>query len=91
MFRFQRSKQLNLKKEEGNEAVKSADYKRALILYNEALDIDPVNIITNAKLYCNRALVKQKLGMIEEAIEDCTKAIELDENYLRAYQRRAGL
>ena len=35
--------------------------------------------------------MRQKLGDIEEAISDCSKAIGLDENYLRAYQRRAGL
>ena len=60
-------------------------------LYTEALEIDPINMVTNAKLYCNRALMKQKQGDIEGGIEDCTSAIKLDENYLRAYQRRAGL
>ena len=27
---------------------------------------------------------------LKEAIDDCTKAIELDEGYVRAYQRRAN-
>ncbi len=80
-----------MKKDEGNDAFKNGDYQRALDLYSDALAIDPINIITNAKLYCNRALMKQKMGDITEAIADCSKAIELDENYLRAYQRRAGL
>jgi len=29
------------------------------------------------------------MGMLEEAILDCTKAIALDEKYMKAYQRRA--
>ena len=30
-----------------------------------------------------------QLQKLEEAIKDCTSAIELDENYLKAYMRRA--
>ncbi|XP_006823226.1 dnaJ homolog subfamily C member 7-like, partial [Saccoglossus kowalevskii] len=30
-----------------------------------------------------------KLNKVEEAIEDCTKAIELDDKYVKAYLRRA--
>ena len=33
----------------------------------------------------------QKLGRITDGIDDCTRAIELDERYVRAYQRRAAL
>ena len=32
-----------------------------------------------------------QLGKVKEAIQDCTEAIKLDENYTRAYQRRAKL
>lgn len=77
------------KKEEGNGAFKRGSYQEAYDLYTEGLEIDPYNRITNAKLYCNRGLMAQKLGNISQAIDDCTKAIELDETYVRAYQRRA--
>ena len=80
-----------LKKEEGNEAFRSSEFEKAYDLYTEALSIDPKNIITNAKLYCNRGLMAQKMGDFEKGIEDCSRAIELDEKYLRAYQRRATL
>ena len=43
---------------------------------------------TNAKLYNNRAMVNAKLKKLEESADDCTKAIELDENYQKAYLRR---
>ena len=80
-----------LKKEEGNEAFRSSEFQKAYDLYTEALSIDPKNIITNAKLYCNRGLMAQKMGDFEKGIEDCSRAIELDQKYLRAYQRRATL
>lgn len=33
----------------------------------------------------------QKLCKYSEGISDCTSAIELDQSYVRAYQRRATL
>ena len=30
-----------------------------------------------------------QIGKVEEAADDCSRAIDLDEDYLRAYQRRA--
>ena len=118
---LQKSKLLLSKKEEGNAAIKRGDIQKAWETYSEALNIDPQNTSTNAKLYCNRALAGSKvhflhtqlpvciscvsfmvqcliviylcvqLGKLEEAISDCTVAIELDPNYIRAYQRRARL
>ncbi|MFT7814691.1 dnaJ homolog subfamily C member 7 [Arapaima gigas] len=83
------AKALKAKKEEGNHAFKEGSYECAYQLYSEALKIDPNNIKTNAKLYCNRATVGSKLKKIEQAIEDCTSAIKLDETYVKAYLRRA--
>ena len=48
----------------------------------------PIVQPTNAKLYNNRAMVNAKLKKLEESADDCTKAIELDENYQKAYLRR---
>uniref|UniRef100_A0AAR2JYP1 J domain-containing protein n=1 Tax=Pygocentrus nattereri TaxID=42514 RepID=A0AAR2JYP1_PYGNA len=83
------AKALKAKKEEGNKAFKEGNFEEAYELYSEALTIDPNNIKTNAKLYCNRATVGSKLKKLEQAIEDCTKAIKLDESYIKAYLRRA--
>lgn len=58
---FQRAKALKQKKEEGNEAFKLGKFQDAYNLYSEALKIDAVNKITNAKLYCNRATVSSKV------------------------------
>ena len=48
-------------KEEGNEAFKSGDFERAYDLYSQALQLDPHNKITNAKLFCNRANAGSKV------------------------------
>lgn len=58
---FQNAKALKAKKEDGNKAFKEGNYKLAYELYTEALGIDPNNIKTNAKLYCNRGTVNSKV------------------------------
>jgi len=60
-------------------------------LYTEALQLDPENTATNAKLYSNRATVGSKLGNFEQAIKDCTTALEYDPAFLKVYLRRADL
>ena len=42
-----------------------------------------------AVLYCNRSAALIKMCKYIDAIADCTKAISLDRNYNRAYQRRS--
>ncbi|CAF95830.1 unnamed protein product, partial [Tetraodon nigroviridis] len=83
------AKALKAKKEEGNEAFKKCNYEAAYQLYTKALMIDPNNIKTNAKLYCNRATAGAKLNKLNQTIEDCTSAIKLDDTYIKAYLRRA--
>ncbi|KAH0626922.1 hypothetical protein JD844_002219 [Phrynosoma platyrhinos] len=83
------AKALKAKKDDGNKAFKEGNYKLAFELYTEALAIDPNNRKTNAKLYCNRGTVNSKLRKLDEAIEDCTCAIKLDDTYIKAYLRRA--
>lgn len=60
----QNAKALKAKKEEGNHAFKKCNYEAAYQLYTEALAIDPNNIKTNAKLYCNRATAGAKVSIV---------------------------
>ena len=83
------ARQLNQKKEDGNAAFKAGQLSDAEELYTAALAVDPCNVITNAKLYCNRAAVLMRKREFPRAIADCTSALELDSNYIKAYQRRA--
>ena len=69
----QQAKHLKAKKEEGNLAFKKGSLAEALKLYSEALEIDPLNKATNAKLYFNRATVQARLNNNQEAIGDCSQ------------------
>lgn len=86
---YKKAKLLKAKKEEGNVAYNAGNNMEAYQLYSEALAIDPNNRMTNSKLYFNRATVLSKLGRLREAVEDCTSALAIDANYLKALLRRA--
>lgn len=86
---LKKAKLLLRKKEEGNSLYREGKHEQAFEVYSEALELDPHNVFTNAKLFCNRALVGSKIGKLEAAIQDCDEAISLDPTYIRAYQRRA--
>ncbi|RWS24712.1 dnaJ subfamily C member 7-like protein, partial [Leptotrombidium deliense] len=88
---YKKAKLLKTKKEEGNKAYSSNNYEEAFNIYSFALNIDPNNILTNAKLYFNRSMALTKMKKLKEAVDDCTNAIKLDDNYLKAYLKRAKL
>lgn len=73
---LQNAKALKAKKEEGNQAFKEGNFEEAYGLYSEALTIDPNNIKTNAKLYCNRATVGSKVNLLNLSIHhwNCSNA-----------------
>ncbi|ENN78715.1 dnaJ homolog subfamily C member 7 [Dendroctonus ponderosae] len=89
MEQYKRAKLLKKKKEEGNEAFKLCKFHDAVKLYTEALEIDPLNKKTNAKLFFNRATALSRLTKIKDAILDCSSALRLDDTYLKALLRRA--
>uniref|UniRef100_A0A914PDE3 STI1 domain-containing protein n=1 Tax=Panagrolaimus davidi TaxID=227884 RepID=A0A914PDE3_9BILA len=74
-------KKANALKEEGNECVKASKFNDAIEKYTEAIKLnrDPV--------LCNRAAAYCRLEKFDLAIEDCRSALELDENYAKAYGR----
>jgi len=86
---YKKARVLKQKKDEGNEAFKAGKLQEAHKLYSEALEIDPLNKSTNAKLYFNRATVVAKLKRLEDSIKDCSSALDLDPKYLKALLRRA--
>ncbi|KAL4714764.1 hypothetical protein ACJJTC_002623 [Scirpophaga incertulas] len=74
----------------GNDAFKEGQFEMSADKYTEGLRICPLQFPQlRAILYCNRSAVKIKLEKHKQAIKDCTKAIELDDKYLKAYVRRA--
>lgn len=88
----ERQKESTVLKNRGNEEFKCGEHLNSLKTYTEALKICPlVYCNERAVLYSNRAASKIKINRKESAIDDCTKAIELNPNYIRALTRRAKL
>ncbi|VEN58806.1 unnamed protein product [Callosobruchus maculatus] len=79
-------------KAQGNEEFKAEKYLESIATYTKALRICPLKYPNDRSIfYANRAAAKTKLDRKKSAIDDCTKAIELNELYVKAYMRRAKL
>jgi len=79
-------------KEQGNALFKSREFGEAVEVYSEALDFAPETDSfksNKAVFFSNRAACFMHMEMLEESLEDCTEAIELDPRYVKAYMRRA--
>ncbi|KAG7516960.1 tetratricopeptide repeat protein 1 [Solea senegalensis] len=79
-------------KEMGNGQFKAAEWAAAEQTYSQALVVCPVCFSAErAVLFSNRAAARAHLGVKERAISDCSRAIELNPDYVRALLRRAEL
>ncbi|CAG9773038.1 unnamed protein product [Ceutorhynchus assimilis] len=79
-------------KAQGNEVFKCENYLESIRFYTQGLKICPLKFTEDrAVLYANRAASKAKLDRKQSAIDDCSKAIELNDKYVKAYLRRAKL
>lgn len=76
-------------KTEGNALFSSKKWLEAIDAYGRALEVEPENSRVNAIIYCNRAAAYKEEGLMKEAVQDCTAAINIDPSYVKAYQRRA--
>ncbi|XP_028451742.1 tetratricopeptide repeat protein 1 [Perca flavescens] len=79
-------------KEKGNSQFKAGDWAEAERSYTEALGFCPVCFSRErAVLFSNRAAARLHLELKDSAISDCSRAIELNPDYVRALLRRAEL
>ncbi|XP_076437223.1 uncharacterized protein LOC143276545 [Babylonia areolata] len=77
-------------KTRGNDTFKSGQHAEALELYTQSLQICPLKYIhQRALMLSNRAACHIKEGDYEAAVKDCSKSIQLDPSYIKAYFRRA--
>ena len=76
--------QADVFKEKGNKACKHKKYQEAVELYTKALDL-----YESAIYYTNRSFAKLKLGNPQDALNDANRAIKLDKDYTKSYNRRA--
>jgi DnaJ homolog subfamily C member 7 len=82
-------KRLERARNEANDFFKRGRYSEAVTHYTDALEIDPINKITNAKLLGNRAMARMKLKEFELAKEDCDLALKFDSTYTKAKKTKA--
>ncbi|EXB88167.1 DnaJ homolog subfamily C member 7 [Morus notabilis] len=75
----------------GNEAFQAGRHTEAVECYTAALSCNVESRPFAAVCFCNRAAAYKALGQISDAIADCSLAIALDRNYLKAISRRATL
>lgn len=74
----------NSEKELGNEYFKQKKFKEAIECYSRSIALSPT-----AVAYANRAMAYLKIRRFQEAENDCTEALNLDDRYIKAYSRRA--
>jgi len=77
---------------EGNALYQDGKIRDALDKYTAGLRVCPLKFVKDrAVLYANRGQMKRVLGLNDHAIRNCTKALELDPQYLKALLRRAEI
>ncbi|KAK1308310.1 hypothetical protein QJS10_CPA09g01645 [Acorus calamus] len=80
-------------KNKGNQFFVNGDYEKALSFYSQALRFAPMSANDTDKdlvavLYVNRASSFHNLGLLEECIHDCNRAVVLSHQYAKAWYRR---
>ncbi|KAG9441179.1 hypothetical protein H6P81_017033 [Aristolochia fimbriata] len=80
-------------KRNGNECFSSGEFAKAVSFYTQALRFAPMNVENVdkkmlASVYMNRATSMHKMGLSEECIRDCNRAIVLSPCYSKAWYRR---
>ncbi|XP_010674646.2 uncharacterized protein LOC104890758 isoform X1 [Beta vulgaris subsp. vulgaris] len=71
-------------KDLGNEYFKQKKFNEAIDCYSRSIALSPT-----AVAYANRAMAYLKKRRFQEAENDCTEALNLDDRYIKAYSRRA--
>nr|XP_051682601.1 tetratricopeptide repeat protein 28 isoform X2 [Oryctolagus cuniculus] len=69
---------------QSNQACHDGDFHTAIVLYNEALAVDPQNCI----LYSNRSAAYMKIQQYDNALDDAIKARLLNPKWPKAYFRQ---
>eukprot|EP00595_Chromulina_sp_UTEXLB2642_P001727 CAMPEP_0196767180 /NCGR_PEP_ID=MMETSP1095-20130614/37044_1 /TAXON_ID=96789 ORGANISM="Chromulina nebulosa, Strain UTEXLB2642" /NCGR_SAMPLE_ID=MMETSP1095 /ASSEMBLY_ACC=CAM_ASM_000446 /LENGTH=418 /DNA_ID=CAMNT_0042133851 /DNA_START=88 /DNA_END=1341 /DNA_ORIENTATION=- len=68
----------------GNEFYRSGDNQQAFDSYTISLAMNPLS----ATVYANRAMVSIKLDRFDIAEDDCSRAVVIDPQYVKAWSRR---
>ncbi|CAA7408594.1 unnamed protein product [Spirodela intermedia] len=71
---------------QANEAFKAHRFFQAVDLYSQAIELNGLNAV----YWANRAFAHTKLEEYGSAVQDATKAIEVDPKYSKGYYRRGA-
>lgn len=74
-------------REKGNELYKGGNYPGALKEYDEGIRRDP----NSCAIYSNRCATYIKLMVLDQALKDAEKCIELDPKFTKAYLRKGNV
>jgi len=85
-----RMRAMETTKRDGNTAYQARQWQTAVDAYTDCLDIDPKCGLFNSRLLCNRAAAHINLTQYASAVDDCSRALEIDPSYAKAYVRRAS-
>jgi hypothetical protein len=80
-------------KAQGNACFSKKEFRQALGFYSQALRnvpicSDEVDVNLVVAIYVNRASTMHKLGLLEECLRDCDRAIAVSPHYVKAWYRR---
>lgn len=86
---FEKISALDKDKQDGNTAFSKRLFVAAVRCYTSAIEKGQDNKRILRILFCNRAAAYKELLKFKESISDCSKAIENDPKFWKAYARRA--
>lgn len=78
-------------KKDGTDAFSSGNFKEAIERFTECLELDPLNTQYNSTILFNRACAYLRLAQPKVALADLDKALELNEEYVKALMKRSEL
>ena len=81
---FHKHDAIEREKQKGNEFFRAGDLDEAVRCYCRSIDADSKNAIA----YANRAMAYLKLEKLDKAEFDCTKSLQYDPTYIKAWSRR---
>lgn len=76
-------------KEQGNLHFGKGEWDDAIECYSEAIDVAPADSTERAVYFANRAACYSKVHEYDAVVEDCTSALGINPEYVKALLRRA--
>ena len=87
---FKALRSLSQQKDLGDEEYKKASYEKASEYYTNAIDNKICVGLYKSKLYYNRSCALFNLKLYPECIKDCNLALQIDDEYVKVYTKRAN-